>query len=105
MTEKIALYKKLIEIHFSANSLAKELEQLRADVVLLASGSVLEVYEKLLSIPHDDIDHESKLSGLYSQLIKNIRLDLGHKSTLGDSGIQQLLGTKEPLGMNSQQGL
>ena len=103
--EKIELYKKLIEIHFSSKNAGVELEKLRPDVVLLASGPVLEVFEKLLSIPKVDNNHESKLNGLYSQLIRNIRHDLGHRSTIGDSRIKQLLASKEHFEMEARQSL
>lgn len=105
ISEKIALYKKLIEIQFSTNGASKGLEQLRPTAVLLASGSVLEIVEKIISLADDDNNYDGKLNGLYSQLIKNIRLEMGHKSTIGDPKIQQLFTARKPLDMRSQQSL
>ncbi len=104
-TKKIDLYEDLIEIYFSSNRTGSELEKLRPKVVLLASEPVLEIFEKLTSIADNDIDYRNKTAGLYTQLIKKIRLELGHKSSLSDFKYDRLFAVDERIDVNSRQSL
>ena len=104
-TEKLALYKKLIEISFSAKGATAQLEKLKPDVVLLASSTVVEVYEKIIATTPNDAVAKNGLEGLYSQLVKSIRQDLGHKTAVGIPRSWHTTGFNDEVKLDASQGL
>ena len=104
-TEKLALYKKLIEISFGATNAIEQLKKLKPDVVLLASSTVVEVYEKIVATTPGDAATKSGLEGLYSQLVKSIRQDLGHKTAVGIPRSWHVTSVKDDIELDAGRSL
>ncbi len=93
MEAKLCLYKHLVE-----TETRQEFEELKAEMQILSSSSVLEAYAKL---------DQAMLAGestdiLFKQLIKSMRRDLGHGSGYDENRLKFLLASNLQRATESQ---
>jgi uncharacterized protein YciI len=98
MQAKLKIYQSVIEVyrHYlgvelqpSPAELVARLNQLEAELTILASGPVIEAHRKLQVALEEK--QEDNFAWLFQQLVKSIRRDLGHGSGYDESKLRFLM--------------